>query len=90
MAGNMPLDPSLTKDLFRELADLRVNQESKLTDRQRDILRLVAEGHRYKEIAELQYISESTVTREMRLIYIRLEVKDAPQAISEAYKLSLI
>ena len=89
--GQASLDPSLTRSMFKEMAQLRATHtESLLTDRQLKILRLVASGIRYKEIATDLFISETTVNREMRDIFNRLGVNDAAHAISEAYKKGLI
>ena len=50
--GQSFLDPSLTGRLFEQVAELRKsNKQSLLTDRQVEILRLVAGGTRYKEVA---------------------------------------
>ncbi len=84
--GQVPIDPSLTGRLVREIAELRKDhQESLLTPRQVEILKLVASGTRYKEIASKLFISETTVNREMRNIFDRLGVNDAAHAVSEAY-----
>ena len=90
MAFNI-VDPSLTGKLVRELAELRrVHRESLLTPRQVEILKLVAHGGRYKEIASWLFFSERTVQREIRKIFDQLGVNDAAHAVSEAYKRRLI
>ncbi|MEE9325266.1 MAG: response regulator transcription factor [Dehalococcoidia bacterium] len=89
--GQAPIDPSVTGKLVREIAELkRAHADSLLTPRQVAILKLVASGTKYKEIASELFISETTVNREMRNIYNRLGVNDAAHAVSEAYKKRLI
>ena len=89
--GQSPIDPTLTGGLMHELAELRkAHRDSGLSPRQMEILRMVANGGRYKEIASALFVSESTVNREMRNIYDRLDVKDAPHAVSVACKKGLI
>ncbi len=89
--GQMPIDPSLTGDLVRELSNLRqVHRDSILTKRQMEILGLVALGSRYKEIARTLFVSESTINREMRKVYDGLGVKDAAHAVSEAWRRGLL
>ncbi len=89
--GHVPIDPSLTGRLVRELAELKgVHRESLVTLRQTEILKLVASGTHYREIAGTLYVSETTVNREMRNIFDRLGVNDAAHAVSEAYKKGLI
>lgn len=89
--GLCPIAPSLTRELVTEFARLSRNTRSMvLTRRQREILRLVAEGISGKEISNLLYISPSTVKREIRGILARLGVTDRAQAVSEAIKRNLI
>ena len=89
--GQMPIDPSLTADLVRELSNLRqAHRDSILTKRQMEILGLVALGSRYREIARTLFVSESTINREMRKVYDGLGVKDAAHAVSEACRRGLL
>ena len=89
--GKIPIDPSLTGDLLRELSYLRKGQQaSLLTGRQTEILKLSAKGTRYKDIAQCLFVSKSTVNREIRAIFDRLEAADAAQAVSEAHKKGLL
>lgn len=89
--GLCPIAPSLTRELVTEFARLsRSCQSMVLTRRQREILRLVAEGVSGKEISNLLYISPSTVKREIRGILARLGVTDRAQAVSEAIRRNLI
>ena len=89
--GEAPIDPSLSAKLVRELAELRrSHSDSLLTPRQVEIMKKVADGFRYAEIAEELFISETTVNREMRNIYNRLGAIDAANAVSEAYRRSLL
>jgi DNA-binding NarL/FixJ family response regulator len=89
--GQLPIDPSVTTRLVRELSELRKgNSGSQLTPRQLEVLKLVAEGNRYKRIAENLFVSERTVHREMQSIFDRLSVNDAAHAVSEAYRQRII
>lgn len=89
--GLCPIAPSLTRELVTEFARLsRSSQTHILTKRQREILKLVAEGISGKEISNCLYISTSTVKREIRTILARLGVTDRAQAVSEAIKRNLI
>lgn len=89
--GHALLDPSLTAKMFEELTELRkTRRESLLTDRQVQILKLVADGGRYRDIADQLFVSETTVNREMREMFNRLGVNDAAHAVSEAYKQGLL
>ena len=89
--GQVPVDPSLTKKLFDEVRELRKSSSrSSLSDRQVEILKLVANGTRYKEIADRLFISETTVNREMRNIFNSLGVNDAAHAVSDAYRRGIL
>lgn len=89
--GHLLIDPSITRNLARELTQLRqAHRALLLTPRHVEILRLVARGRRYKEIATTLFTSERTVHREIRTIFDRLGVNDAAHAVSEAYKMGLI
>ena len=89
--GRAFLDTSLTGRLFEQVAELRKSdREALLSDRQVEVLRLVADGIRYKEIASRLFVSETTVNRETRAIFDRLGVNDAAHAVSEAYKRGIL
>jgi DNA-binding NarL/FixJ family response regulator len=89
--GLCPIAPSLTRDLLTEFAELsRRNRTSVLTERQTEILRLIADGESGKEIGSRLFISTSTVKREIRHILSKLKVSDRAQAVSEAIKRKFI
>ena len=50
--------------------------EDKLTDRQKELLALLAKGLSNKEIAEKLFISENTVKYHIKNIYLALGLKD--------------
>ena len=85
------LDPSLTATLMRSFSELSTKQRaSLLTPRQIEVIKMVANGSRYQEIARELSVNESTVSREMRRILERLEARDPAHAVSEAYKRRLL
>jgi len=89
--GQIPIDPSLTGDLLHEPSYFRKGQPtSQLTPRQMRILKLMAAGSRYKDIGNALFVSRSTVSREIRTIFERLEAADAAHAVSEAHKKGLL
>jgi DNA-binding NarL/FixJ family response regulator len=87
--GLCPIAPSLTKELVTNFARLS-NQSTILTERQCEVLRMVAEGVSSDEISSYLYISTSTVKREIRNILAKLNVSDRAQAVSEAIRRKLI
>ncbi len=61
-----------------------------LTDRQLDVLRLLAEGNSNPAIAEALFISERTVTTHLTRIYDRLDVSTRTEAVARATQLGLV
>jgi len=89
--GYSPLAPSLTRQVLTELANLsRVSRDSLLSERQSEILRLIAAGLVSRDIGAKLCISESTVKKELAHIFDKLGVNDRAQAVSEAMKRKLI
>jgi LuxR family maltose regulon positive regulatory protein len=61
-----------------------------LTDRELDVLRLMAEGLKYKEIAARLFISLNTVRFHVKAIYGKLDVSNRTQAIEMARQLRIL
>lgn len=56
-----------------------------LTERENELLRLLYEGYRYKEIADKLFISIETVRRHCQNIYKKLQVQSKVEAINKVY-----
>jgi LuxR family maltose regulon positive regulatory protein len=61
-----------------------------LTDRELDVLRLMAEGLKYKEISARLFISLNTVRFHVKAIYGKLTVNNRTQAIERARQLRIL
>jgi LuxR family maltose regulon positive regulatory protein len=61
-----------------------------LTDRELDVLCLMAEGLKYKEIAERLFISLNTVRSHVKAIYGKLHVNNRTQAVTVARQLRML
>lgn len=89
--GQYPIDPSLSRGLLAQLTQLmRRSRESYLSERQSEILRLVASGVPARGIARQLFVSESTVKRELRHIFEKLGVRNQAHAVAEALRRKLI
>lgn len=89
--GQSPIAPSLSRGLMTEFAAMsKSSRSSTLTSRQRDILKLIADGVSSTEISKTLYISASTVKREIRNVFNKLGVNDRSHAVSQAIKRQLI
>jgi DNA-binding NarL/FixJ family response regulator len=87
------LDPSLRAELAAPLRPRRGSASgwsrrsatagppgrSHLTSREREVASLVAQGHRYKEVAQQLRISEHTLKNHVRNIYDKLNVRTRVQ-----------
>ncbi|HLH60587.1 MAG TPA: LuxR C-terminal-related transcriptional regulator [Ktedonobacteraceae bacterium] len=63
---------------------------TRLTSREREVLRLVASGHTDRKIAESLVISPRTVHRHMSNIFVKLDVTSRPAATAQAVRKGLI
>ncbi len=61
LRGRVYLTPVLTRDVMARMADATASDGPKLTARQLDVLRLVVEGKRMKEIGAILQLSSRTV-----------------------------
>jgi DNA-binding NarL/FixJ family response regulator len=100
-AGEALLDPLVTRDLIhRYLASgegtppvptavtrLRLDR---LTDRERQVLLLIAQGRSNAEIAELLVIAESTAKTHVKRVLAKIDVHDRAQAVVFAYQSGLM
>jgi DNA-binding NarL/FixJ family response regulator len=85
--GDAVLSPSVARRL---IGQVRQPALEALSDRELDVLRLIAGGASNREAAAQLFISESTVKTHLLHIYEKLGVRDRAAAVSEAYKRHLL
>ena len=80
--GESSLHPSIAHKLLRELSDPTEHAPATdaLTDRELEVLQLVARGNSNREISELLSISEATVRTHMSRILTKLDLDSRTQA----------
>jgi DNA-binding NarL/FixJ family response regulator len=90
--GNMVIDPQLVVVLADELnvAKHREKNAQSLTEREVEILQLLAFGHTNRDIAEKLFISPDTVKTHLEHIYQKLGATDRTAAVAEALRRRLI
>ncbi len=89
--GQSPIDPELTHLLLsRQAVQLKRLQSRAFSNRQQEILRLMADGMASSDIAARLSVSRATLTRELRHIFDLLGVDDRTHAIAQAYKQDLL
>jgi DNA-binding NarL/FixJ family response regulator len=93
-AGEAWLDPLLTARLLGQVAkasrpkkpDPEAASIATLTPREREVVTLVGEGLKNREIAERLFISEWTVRHHITSIFSKLQVSDRVELILFAYR----
>jgi two-component system, NarL family, response regulator LiaR len=87
-AGQVQLSPQAAERLAR---DIRTPENpQKLTDREIEVLRMLAEGKSNKEIAASLFISETTVKTHVSNILLKLGVPSRTQAALYAVRIGLV
>jgi DNA-binding NarL/FixJ family response regulator len=94
-AGEALLAPTVTRRLIAEfVARPRVARQSpgldELTDREREVLLLIARGHSNREIAQRLVVGETTVKTHVGRVLMKLGLRDRVQAVVLAYEQGLI
>ncbi len=74
------LSPPLARKLLHEFARLRQESDEGLTNREKQVLALVAQGGTNKEIAAELFLSASTVDFHLRNILAKLHLRNRAQA----------
>jgi DNA-binding NarL/FixJ family response regulator len=95
-AGEPALSPGLAARILDEFARMAregagkpTGPEGELTDREREVMRLVADGATNREIASQLYISQNTVSFHMKNILAKLHLKNRAQAAAFAIRSGL-
>jgi DNA-binding NarL/FixJ family response regulator len=93
-AGDALLAPSVTRRLIQEFArrapSAPHDQLTQLTDRERDVLVLMARGMSNGEIARSLFVAETTVKTHVGRILHKLGLRDRAQAVVLAYESGLV
>lgn len=87
--GRLILQPSITETLLRNLqgrAEARFDGEiaEPLTEREREVIRLVAGGFSNREVGEMLGLSEGTVKNHVSRLLFKLDARDRTSAVLKA------
>jgi len=92
-AGNALLSPSVTKRVIRQFARMPRPEPppgvDQLTERERDVFRLIVEGCSNAEIGARLFISDTTVKTHVTHVLQKLGLRDRVQAVVLAYRAGL-
>jgi len=96
-AGEALLAPSVTRRLLDRVAsrlpparENAIPALSELTERELEVLKLVARGLSNAEIAEKLVVSETTIKTHVSRVLAKLEIRDRVQAVILAYETGLV
>lgn len=89
--GEVWIDRSMMGSIIQEFTrptpvDPEAAKITSLTGREREVITLVGEGLKNKQIAERLFISETTVTHHLSSVFSKLEVSDRLELIIYAFR----
>jgi DNA-binding NarL/FixJ family response regulator len=93
-AGDALLAPSITRRVIEQFVRLpppgATNAIAALTDREQEVLKLIAKGLSNGEIAAELYVSDATVKSHVAHLLAKLHLRDRVQAVVFAYESGLV
>ncbi|RME84742.1 MAG: DNA-binding response regulator [Caldilineae bacterium] len=96
-AGGALIDPSVTRKVVAEFARMGHRARTApaelaepLSEREEEILRLIAEGCTNREIAQRLFLAEGTVKNYVSAILAKIGARDRTQAVVRAQELGLL
>jgi len=93
--GGAPISATVAKKLLGFFSNKNVvlvapgNTDYQLSEREKELLKLMVEGHNYKDIAEKSFISYETVRTHVKHIYKKLHVASRSEAVMKAIQQGL-
>lgn len=91
--GEMVLSPAITRLVVEDYlrwADIQQDSPNKLTPREREVLQLIAEGHKNKEISDILKISIKTVKAHRNNLMQKLDLHTQGDLIKYAIQKKII
>lgn len=90
-AGGSPMTSNIARRVVQAFhrEDAKVPESAKLSQREREVLELLARGYLYKEIIDLLNISRGTLNTYIRRTYEKLHVRSRSQAVAKFSHFSL-
>lgn len=95
MRGETYFSPKIPSKVIKSYKKLvrsgkKVDEFSRLTNREREILQLIAEGFTSKQIGEMLFISDKTVENHRANIMGKLDIHDTAGLVRYAVKIGLV
>lgn len=85
--GGAPMSAKIARMVIN---NFHSNPNSPLSEREKDVLKLIAEGKSYSQIADLLFISKETSKTHIKNIYSKLQVNSKSEAIEFARSMKYI
>ncbi len=93
LAGGSPISPAIARHVLRKLAPIDTHpppSQSILTERESEVLTLLAKGCAYAEVAAALGMAPGTVTTHVKHLYRKLAVRSRGEAVFEAMQQGLL
>ncbi|HRD52618.1 MAG TPA: response regulator transcription factor [Flavobacteriales bacterium] len=87
-AGGSPMSLAIARMVVANVQQKKANSKliESLTPREHELVQLLADGYRYKEIADKLSLSVETVRSYIRAIYSKLQVHSRTEALNKLYE----
>ncbi|MCH8531780.1 MAG: response regulator transcription factor [Saccharospirillum sp.] len=91
MSGKPPLSPAIARRMLRHFQqDSGASKETPLSEREAEVLTLLAKGMGRNDIADLLEVSVNTAASHIKSIYRKLNVSGRAEATLQAVKMGLV
>lgn len=93
MRGESAISPEVARFLLKRFNPIQQSElkiKSPLTAREHEVLKWIAKGYSYDEIATILKVSANTIRTHIRSVYKKLAVKSRSEAVFEAINLGII
>jgi DNA-binding NarL/FixJ family response regulator len=84
--GGAPMSPSIARKVISSFQPSKSTEQYDLTDRELEVLQLLAKGHSTKAIADKLKIAFNTVRSHLKNIYAKLHVNCGKEAIAKVLR----
>lgn len=81
--GGAPMSTSIARKVINRFKEPKAKDQLNITEREKEILTLLAKGLLYKEIANQLHITTGTVKQHLHKIYEKLHVQNRTEAINK-------
>ncbi len=88
--GGAPMSASVARKVLESQRSNAGKNDSLLSEREKELLKLLVEGHSYKIVAEKLFISVGTVQTHIKNIYSKLQVNSKAGAVAKALRDKLV